>query len=44
MEEKQFYTDKELEQDLNDIRENIETLKGYNKLFEKVKELKENKG
>lgn len=44
MEEKGIYVeDQEMEQDLNNIRENIDLLKSFNILLGKVRKLKGNK-
>lgn len=43
MEEKEFYEPEELQADLNNIKEDMELLKDYDRLIEKVKELKGDK-
>lgn len=43
MVDKKIYTEQELEQELENIRENIEALKAYNILLKNVKNLRENK-
>ena len=40
MEEKEFYSDEEIQQDLNEIKEGIELLEDYNELIKKVEDLK----
>ncbi len=44
MKEKDFYEEKELEQDMEDIDKALELLRGYDNLIQKYKELKENEG
>ena len=40
MEEKEFYSDEEIQQDLNEIKEGIGLLEDYNELIKKVEDLK----